>query len=99
MHAAIRELYNLDCDNGDPWGSCMSHWFAVAGTLHRHGGNIPESWQYRPGLFADEGLEDWPETEYEDMLTRDEITLADVKQAGLVFDRFARRLKHAAMDY
>ena len=99
MHKDIRQLYDL-AYSGDSWGSCMDHWFTCAGTLYRHGGEIPHEWRYRPGLYEDElDEEDWTAGEYEEMLADGDIGLDDILEAGRVFDRYARALRHAGQDY
>ena len=99
MQADIRALFALDFDGGDPWGSTMSHWFAVAGTLYRHDGEIPSHWQYRAALGAGEAPDDWPETEYEEMVEESTITLADLTHAGNVLTRYASVLERAGHSY
>ncbi len=99
LHPEIKSLMRLDFDPGDPWGSAMSHWFAIAGTLYREGMATPEEWRYHPGLFEQEDPRDWPATEYAEMLARGQVTLADVLTAGQVMDRYVRILVRVGRDY
>lgn len=45
----LKAEYRLSGDAGDPWGTCMAWWFAVAGEMFERGLNVPDDWHYRPG--------------------------------------------------
>lgn len=39
-----------DTFDGDEWGTVMGAAFAIAEALYLRGDDIPDSWEYRPGL-------------------------------------------------
>lgn len=96
---AIRNTYDPD----DPWGSALDWQVAVAEALHRSGGDVPASWQYRPspmhrvGQPPDEDVYD--AREVWDLLTAGEVTAEDLRAAGEVLARHAARAAAAGHDY
>lgn len=85
--------------DGDDWGQCMAFRFAIAGTIYRNGGDIPQSWVYQPGVFEAEPPQDWPEVEIEEMFQSGLISMEDLIQAGEVFKRYSDILEAQGKDY
>lgn len=107
MNAAIRELIRQDHDDGDPWGSTMSHWFAVADMLHRLGYVTPPEWEYQAlvrrwpaaALFPAPDPEEWPDSEYAALWGAGEIDVDDLTHAGNVLCRYVAILDRAGHSY
>lgn len=39
--------------SGDEWGSTLEAWFECAGQMNKRGLQIPDKWEYRPGMGSD----------------------------------------------
>lgn len=98
MNKHIKELWEISHD-GDDWGQCMAFWYAIADTLYREDGDIPNSWQYKPPLYVDEKPDSWPETEIDHMYQEGVISLDDLTYAGRVFERYSDLLKAQGKSY
>ena len=46
-------------DWDDPWGTAMSHAFAISDTLYHAEADIPGQWGYRHGMFQHDPVADW----------------------------------------
>jgi hypothetical protein len=81
-----------DWDNGDKFGSCMAWAFGCADALYIAGEDVPEEWQYQPGVFATtlhETLEDnWEAKAFTEMVEVGEFTWDDVRQRGNALLRY-----------
>lgn len=44
--------FRMDGPRHDPYGHCMSAWFALAAEMFERGLCIPDAWQYRPPPMA-----------------------------------------------
>lgn len=102
MHEAARQLIALDSGSGDPWGDTMAHWFGIADTLEFFGESIPSDWDYRPGACGphpDTIRQEWPTCEWADILNSGQLTADDLRHAGNVLCRYARRLNAAGLSY
>ena len=90
----IKAEYNLWGDDGDPWGSAMEMWFAVAGELNeRNPELIPTKWQYNPGLGGGKDHDSmWTE------LLEETKTNALVKMGNVMF-RYVHILEHKGYGY
>ena len=81
----------------------MMHLFGIAETLYANGGYIPSAWHFRPGrrpeIQRSEELEWWPESEYQEMIDANILTLADLTRAGNVLVRYANILEKAGISY
>lgn len=98
MHSEVRNLYAMCDDPGDQWGSCMAHWFGIAGALYGAGEMFPDEWQYSPGLSAGD-CEEFPDSAYAEMLARGDVAPDDLRQAGDVLCRYSSMLRSAGKDY
>ena len=98
---------------GDPWGTGMSHMFAIADTLS-YADSVPHTWEYRQGISGDhvQGVIDCgQETEHEDCqcdyqqigyvpyLDAGELGLSMLTYAGNVINRYLDWVKRAGRDY
>jgi hypothetical protein len=94
--ALVRE----DDTDGDPFGTCMMHWFGIANTLEGYAGETPADWQYRPGLFVNDSLsEEYPDSYYAEEVRDSRLTIEQLTYAGNVLARWSQLLKHAGKDY
>jgi hypothetical protein len=77
----------------DPWGTCMSWWFATAAELFERGVYLPGGWQYRPSPM---GAID-PDA-YESPIVA-EATDDDLLRFGCLLDRYTSKLKASGKAY
>ena len=98
---AALDLVRMD-DDGDPWGTCMMHWFGVAEVLYWEHGEVPAAWEFHPGIVpanAEDEITEWPGTEYRDALRRGDLSAEQLTYVGNVLDRWSRCIRHAGRDY
>ena len=83
------------CNDGNPWGTTMHWWFAIAEELHfSRGGHVPEHWRFKPSILG-------PANEHYDYAAdtaRDTKTDALIA-AGNLLERYAQLLTHYEKDY
>lgn len=85
-------------DGGDPWGSTMEWWFALADVISGiDASQIPSEWEYRQSPMGAD-TDSWA---YQEIISEvcDGVTLEDLLHAGAVLTRYASMLKLAGMDY
>lgn len=62
----LRSEIAMTWDPGDPYGSVMTWWFAIAETLQRHEPwTVPAAWDYSPGAFGPPDPESFEDTSTE----------------------------------
>lgn len=90
----ILETMRDSFDGGDPWGSTMEWWFAIADYTTDTYGDTPAEWEFRQSpcgsnedAYAFQQLDDLRPSE------------AQLLHAGNVLSRYAAQLKLAEMDY
>jgi len=88
----LKAEFRLHSD-GDPWGTTMAFWFAVAGEMYVRGIPIPDAWRYRPSPL---GAKDPDAFETEICEQAGDETLAAF---GALLNRYAGFLKRAGKDY
>jgi hypothetical protein len=94
-YAQIKSEFKIMFDPGDPWGSTMGWWFAIADSLtFIHGVETPSDWQFRPSPLGPSNDPDAYETEIVDKSDPD-----DLIRFGNVLTRYAHCLKRAGMSY
>lgn len=85
--------FRLSFDAGDPWGSTMAWWFAVADALMEAAPElVPNKWQFRQSPLGP----DTESYEYETCRTWPAETLV---RFGNALSRYAAMLKAAGKDY
>lgn len=85
--------FRLAYDDGDPWGSVMAWWFAVADALTDTAPErLPSHWQFRQSPLGS----DKDQYEYETVAGWSPETLV---RFGNALGRYAARLKAAGKDY
>lgn len=105
-YLALADEYVLD-DAGDPWGTVMAWWFAIAGTLAADGEDVPPAWQYRRSPIDRRDVAEMAEGEDSDhteaMVAGGYLdglwTADDLRAFGDVLDRYASWCKLAGVDY
>ena len=81
-------------DRGDPWASTMSPFFEVAEELYRRGEEIPESWEFRPGVGVNEREPAFPwSTIFHDMSSE------ELRTFGNIVEMQSDLLKAEGKDY
>lgn len=99
----VLDLVRDSFDGGDPYGSAILAWFAVADVAYVVGVYIPADWQYRPGAFLSEerlrGEGDYLAIEILDNLDRGLITEGQLIHAGEVLARYVGFCKRAGVGY
>jgi hypothetical protein len=108
MNAEIRERIRHDDIRYDPWGTAMSWRFGIAEALYVHGEDVPNRWQYRPGLDVERAAQGddyvtWADENYlaadlEDDLERGTFSVRELHHAGDVLARYCRMLEHYGRD-
>ena len=87
--------FKLSTDKGDPWGSTLSTFFAVAAELHHRGDfYIPPDWGYSPGMAEDPRE---PEDYFYDLCV--ECSTADLQKFGSLMNRYTDCLRRAGRSY
>jgi hypothetical protein len=84
---ALRSEIRLSWDGGDPWGSAQSALGGACDVLCDHGGDIPASAGYSPGIGPD--LESYPAAEYVELTEAGHVSVGDLEYWARVLDRFA----------
>lgn len=109
MHEIIRGI--ADDDRAyDPWGAGMAALGAVCDVLHEYDGEIPESAEYRPGVFGPDLSGDAARTLLAGMFPerfpgfwvegyRPDLTLADLEHAARVLSRYLDWVCFAGRNY
>lgn len=85
---ALRQEINLNWDGGDPWGSVLSNLGGLCDVVHSNGGAIPLEVEYRPAVSGAD-LEDYPSSEFSEMLHDGCMSMADCEYWIQVLDRYA----------
>lgn len=101
-YKAIRFEFATAFDGGDPWGSAMEWFFAVAETLYHNGVELPAEWKFRDSPVhtdADYAVDDYATSIVTDLLDLQEVTTHDLLTFGHVLDRYTNVLKEAGRDY
>jgi hypothetical protein len=100
--AEIMSLIRMS-DDGDQWGNAMGFAFGICDVLwHAEDGtvDIPAQWQYRHSPVCREvDMDQWPDSELQEMLTDGLVSTDDLLYAGTVVDRYARWLDAAGKSY
>lgn len=81
-------------DHYDPYGSCMSLWFAIADELYYRGEHIPRHWEYSPGYSNGE-----PEEGDYCREIASEATTSALQDAGNIMYRWRSRIAYRGEDY
>lgn len=91
----ILDMIRQDDFDGDPFGTTMHWWFAIAETLHFDHGyeTVPAHWEYNPGSAT--GKE--PDNFACEMIVGAEAD--DLIAAGNILCRYRQRLGHQGRDY
>jgi hypothetical protein len=94
-YAGIKAEFKLMFDPGDPWGSTMLWWFAIADSLlFTHDVAPPQHWQFRPSPLGPSNEPEQYETEIVDNTDPDALV-----RFGNLLTRYAAFLKRAGMNY
>lgn len=94
-YADAKREFKFMRDPGDPWGSAMQWWFAVAESLtFTHGSDVPAHWEFRPSPIQTETDQDSLEAEFCDNADPD-----DLERFGNLLCRYADALKCAGYSY
>ena len=80
-------------DKSDPFACSMNAWFLVAGVLYDRGEDIPQHWQYKPGLGP---LADFDSYDIEEVQA---TPTEELIHAGNVLERYTRFLDKAGRSY
>ena len=88
----VIEEYRMFSDSGDPWGSAMAFYFDIVGEMYHRGLQIPEKWEYSPGL----GSRD-EESFFFDLL--EGVPDDCLCRLGVLFNRYTRFLERNFMSY
>jgi hypothetical protein len=104
MNKAIKELVMFDDLRYDPWGTAMSHHFAICEVLYHDDIHVPSEWEYRHGMGHDQldqdiDGEDCTAMDYVYMLSNGTVTHDDLIHAGNVLSRYERLLEHLGRSY
>lgn len=106
VHPAIKWQWALDSGGGDRYGWALGHHFAIAETLYAMGEDIPDEWEFRPGLGLNHSLEDidlydhpWPDVRYVEEVLNGAWSADDLRRAGNVLSRYVDLLKRHGLDY
>jgi len=101
---AIMSGWRMAFDGVDPWGSNISHMFALADVYCVETGKCLPN--YRPSPFlAGETLEslaeseDYPADEYARMLSKGEITTEDIRRAFTILSRYDDWCRRDGQNY
>jgi hypothetical protein len=86
-------------DGGDPWGSTMEWWFAIADVITEiDPTQVPSDWKFRQALFGAD-TEAFAYQEIIETMRDDGATLEDLISAGNILTRYASLLKLNGQDY
>lgn len=90
----FKQEYHTFTDKYDKWGECMDALFEVAAHLFYRGAEIPNHWQYSPGLGGDPKEEEnyW----YELFEETDSETLTEI---GNILERYSQILDGKGLSY
>lgn len=73
--------------------------FGIAETLHAAGERVPASWEFRPGAGSSAIGDEWPDSEWFELLEEGTCTADDLRHVGDVLCRYTRLLKLHDRDY
>ena len=100
IHPTLRDLFTESDHKYNPWGSGISLAFAVCEVLYANGEDIPDEWQYRPGMGqGDTDPEDYYAVWMNDVLESGEVTSDDIRHFGNVLIRYTRIMDTAGRSY
>lgn len=88
--AEIRSLVSLSWDS-DIQGSALSHLFGVCETLNAFGEIVPDECEFSPSPMhnsPDDIADEWPDAEYVQMFTDDQVTPDDLQYWARVLNRY-----------
>jgi hypothetical protein len=95
----ILERMRDSFDGGDPWGSVMGWWFAIADVITEiDASQVPSEWEFHQSPFG-ANTEAFEYSEILETMRDDGVTLDDILHAGKVLTRYASQLKLAGKDY
>lgn len=95
----IIETMRDSFDGGDPWGSTMEWWFAIADVITEiDPSQVPSAWEFRQSPFG-ANTDSYAYQEIIDTMRDEGAVLEDLLNAGNVLTRYATQLKLAGMDY
>lgn len=101
------EIIRDHLDSYDAWGSALEAHFQICYTLTRGGVEVPEAWDFHPGMFVPEDDDNDPENEdgegsllgWElDLLLR-EGHVRNLIEAGNILGRYTALLELAGHSY
>lgn len=81
--------------SGDAWGWSMAWWFAIAGTLHDKGDDIPPEWHFRASPMGGVSSDDFEAQTIAELA----ISSPALVRMGNVLQRYTERLRRAGLDY
>jgi hypothetical protein len=91
----MKDELRLFGDDGDPWGTVMSWWFAIADEIYfNRDFDAPTEWQFKPSPIGPSNEPDSYETEVVEQATDDAL-----QKFGALMHRAAQLLKHMNRDY
>ena len=85
-------------DPGDPYGSCMLIWFAIADLLTSEGQDVPSAWEHSPGLGGPDKDDFYFQTLSEGWLSG-YFAAEDLRNAGNILQEFAHHLDETGRSY
>lgn len=99
MQKDIKHLIKMS-DDGDPWGNAMQFRFGIAELVYRYG-DVPEHWEFEPGLSANETPEEdsFPDSELEYLYQNGYCTLDDMIKTGNILKRYTDHLDNKGLSY
>lgn len=99
-YLAIRAEVNMHFGDGDPYGTAMEWWFAIADQVwHWMPEAIPADWQFGHSPLC-EGLDDsYSDSMIRDMLKRGDTNIRALRDYGVILTRYMGWLKRAGLNY
>lgn len=98
MHPTIQGVFEAT-DDGDEWGHNREFAFGIAYTLYFRGEDVPNAWEFNPGIATEETMEcfvaDMLLAEYD----ADTITGDDLREFGNMLDTESEELRAAGKSY
>ena len=94
----LRSEIRCDDLSGDPYGTAMRYWFAIAESLSRAGEDIPDPWEFRPSLLSGISAESLDIVMW-DWFSGGEVTPDDLRFYGNVLRRYVDLCKREGRDY